>query len=216
MKIISHRGYWKSDVEKNSIAAFKRSFLLGYGTETDVRDYKGELVISHDMANGCEESLSSFLATANDALRCASNRSLTLALNVKADGLAVAMRKHLDKHSELDAFVFDMSIPDMRSYFDQGIPVFTRMSEVEPHPVWFELSAGVWLDGFSSEWYDISEIERVLEMGKRVCIVSPELHKRQHLSLWEKIRPLAIASRSDLMLCTDLPEDATSFFCCQN
>lgn len=51
MIILSHRGYWLKESEKNSIAAFKRSFSMGFGTETDVRDRDGQLVISHDSAN---------------------------------------------------------------------------------------------------------------------------------------------------------------------
>ena len=49
MEILSHRGYWKTVTEKNTIIAFKRSFNLGFGTETDIRDLNGNLVISHDM-----------------------------------------------------------------------------------------------------------------------------------------------------------------------
>ena len=48
--ILSHRGYWKDGVEKNSITSLERSFGLGFGVETDIRDYKGELVISHEIA----------------------------------------------------------------------------------------------------------------------------------------------------------------------
>ena len=57
MIVLSHRGYWKTAVEKNTPTAFKRSFELGFGTETDVRDRNGELVISHDMPNGSEITL---------------------------------------------------------------------------------------------------------------------------------------------------------------
>ena len=49
MIILSHRGYWKSEKERNQEVAFHRSFDLGYGTETDIRDIQGKLVISHDM-----------------------------------------------------------------------------------------------------------------------------------------------------------------------
>ena len=49
MKILSHRGYWKTAEEKNTATAMHRSFSLGFGTETDVRDYNGKLVISHDI-----------------------------------------------------------------------------------------------------------------------------------------------------------------------
>ncbi|HEF1316515.1 TPA: hypothetical protein R8R34_001765, partial [Campylobacter jejuni] len=51
MKILSHRGYWKNKQEKNSIAAFDRSFLNLYGLETDLRDVGGGIVVSHDMAS---------------------------------------------------------------------------------------------------------------------------------------------------------------------
>ena len=51
MEIISHRGYWFKNSEKNSDLAFRRSFSLSFGTETDIRDFDGELVISHDVAN---------------------------------------------------------------------------------------------------------------------------------------------------------------------
>lgn len=83
-----------------------------------------------------------------------------------------------------------MSVPDMQSYFAAGIQVFTRMSEVEREPVWLDRSSGVWLDSFYSEWYDLSEIQKLTEIGKRVCIVSPELHQRPHKNLWEKLIPI--------------------------
>ena len=51
MKIISHRGFWKESKEKNSEAAFKRSFENGFGLETDIRDYNGDLVVSFRVAD---------------------------------------------------------------------------------------------------------------------------------------------------------------------
>ena len=54
MEILSHRGYWQCPEEKNQEVAFSRSFDLGFGCETDLRDYGGEIVISHDMATGGE------------------------------------------------------------------------------------------------------------------------------------------------------------------
>ena len=64
MEIISHRGYWKSVKEKNTEIAFSRSFALNYGTETDLRDCLGKLVISHDMPNGNEIYFDEFLSLA--------------------------------------------------------------------------------------------------------------------------------------------------------
>jgi hypothetical protein len=159
------------------------------------------------MATGNEMTLRSFLTLANSL---SSPTHLTLALNVKSDGLALPLKKALEAYSHLDCFVFDMSIPDMRSYFNTGIPVFTRMSEVEKEPIWLERSDGIWLDSFESEWFDTSIIERLLQKGKRVCIVSPELHHRDHLLLWHTIKPLV--DEKDLLLCTDHPEEAVQFF----
>ncbi|MES2204578.1 MAG: phosphodiesterase [Pseudomonadota bacterium] len=207
MNILSHRGYWKSNEEKNTQLAFDRSFSLGYGTETDIRDFNGELVISHDITQGSEMSLRAFLALTSS---CQANIPLTLALNIKADGLAPLLRRALDAYPELDCFVFDMSVPDTRSYFDAKIPVFARMSEVEQTPAWLARSTGVWLDAFESEWYNASIIKTLLGQNKRVCIVSPELHKRPYLPLWENLRSLA--HEPALMLCTDYPEEATAFF----
>ncbi|WP_165720413.1 phosphodiesterase [Bordetella trematum] len=206
MKIISHRGYWKSAEEKNLVPAFERSFSLGYGTETDVRDSNGRLLISHDMPRGDELSL-------DDVLRMASSHGaggLTLALNIKADGLAQAVADAISRHPCLDCFAFDMSVPDMRGYLSAGVPVFTRMSEVERDPAWLKESAGVWLDSFIPEWYDLGLIRSLLSDGKRVCVVSSELHRRDPQGLWQLLRPLA--AESNLVLCTDLPEDATMYF----
>ncbi len=209
MKILSHRGYWKTEEEKNTAIAFKRSFSLGYGTETDIRDSGGKLVISHDMPVGGEIHCDDFFAQATEAYTQQGD-SLTLALNVKADGLAPLIGTLLHSYPSLDGFVFDMSIPDMRSYFEARVPVFTRMSEVELQPVWLECASGVWLDGFHSEWYDDALISSLLANSKRVCVVSPELHKRSHINLWGRLKPFA--EEKALMLCTDFPEEATRFF----
>jgi len=88
MIIISHRGYWKTDKEKNSIAAFERSFSLGFGTETDVRDFNGKLVISHDIANKDSISFEEFIK-----IYLKYSKSNWLALNVKSDGIRDLLKK---------------------------------------------------------------------------------------------------------------------------
>ena len=203
MEILSHRGYWVDSAERNTAAAFERSFDLSYGTETDVRDLLQQLVISHDPA--AEDSM-----PFADMLALVGSRALPLALNVKADGLAHSMREALDFAGVETAFVFDMAVPDMRSYFSAGIPVFTRMSEVEGEAVWLDRAAGVWLDAFEYLWYDREVLLRLLDADKRVCVVSPELHGRDYQPAWDLLAEFA--SSPNLMLCTDKPEDATRYF----
>jgi len=207
MKVISHRGYWKVSVEKNTSTAFQRSFELGFGTETDVRDCCGELVISHDMPTGGELKLDEFLAMVTNH---PSEPPLTLALNVKADGMAQKFKEKLSAYPTLDYFFFDMSTPDMRSYIKLGLPTYTRMSEYERQPIWHDMAAGVWLDGFDSDWFEDGLLLDLLQTNKPVCVVSPELHGRPHDALWHRILPLK--RRANLILCTDLPEAARSYF----
>lgn len=107
MEIISHRGYWHHKSERNLPVAFERSFDLGFGTETDVRDCSGRLLISHDMPTGKEITL-------DDLLDIMAGRNLPLAINIKADGLAQAVTDTFAKHGHTNWFVFDMAVPDMR------------------------------------------------------------------------------------------------------
>ena len=208
MKILSHRGYWKKTEEKNSLVAFERSFKLGFGTETDVRDYHGSLVISHDIPQGGEMSFNDFLELAASYSNL--DNPLTIALNIKADGLANIIALALKKYQELDCFVFDMAVPDMRSYFSEDMQVFSRTSEVETPPVWMAKATGIWLDAFDADWFEPNDIVDILDANKRLCIVSPELHGRPHLPIWKKIKSLP--RWTQLMLCTDLPEEALIYF----
>ncbi len=208
MKILSHRGYWKDPVEKNSLVAFERSFKLGFGTETDVRDLQGTLVISHDIPQGGEILFKDFLDIA--AAYSSQENPITLALNIKSDGLSAKVAAALNNYKQLESFVFDMSIPDMRSYFSENVAVFTRMSEFETKPVWLEKASGIWLDSFDYDWFGFDELGEILKTGKRFCIVSPELHQRPHLSLWSTLKKIELNEGS--MLCTDFPEDAQIFF----
>lgn len=202
MIVISHRGYWKHADERNSATAFHRSFDLGFGTETDLRDRAGDIVISHDPPTGGEMALDSFLGLLGD-------RRLPLALNIKADGLA---RKLAGKfaHSDAlkDAFVFDMSVPDAVHYANLGIPFFTRMSEYETEPALLDRATGVWLDAFDETWFGLMDINALLDRGLRVCIVSPELHGRDPAALWRLLLDDKLMLQNErLMICTDRPEE---------
>ncbi len=204
MMVLSHRGYWLDANEKNTVAAFTRSFNLMFGTETDIRDRNGTLVISHDMPTGKEMSLTDFLSLVGQS-------NLPLALNIKADGLVHALKEILLNANISNWFVFDMSIPDMRSYLQAGVSVFVRMSEVERTPAWLDQSQGIWLDNFSDKpWYDAEFIENILNSGKKVCIVSPELHGQNIEPLWSLLLP--ISKHPNLMICTDYPERARQYF----
>ena len=207
MKILSHRGFWLTAAERNGAVAFARSFDHGFGTETDLRDLNGAMVVAHDPP--CAGAMA---AEELFALHARNDTTLPLALNIKSDGLQPLLAALLERFAPQDAFVFDMAIPDMLGWLGTGIPVFTRHSDVEPEPVLLERAAGVWLDRFHSDWWDAAVIRRHLDKGLRVCIVSPELHRCDHRPVWEMLAASDLPQSGQLMLCTDDPAAAKELF----
>lgn len=207
MQIIAHRGFWLDPSEKNTSIAFARALENGFGIETDFRDLNGELVVSHDLpgddAIPIREFIKIYTAACKDAL---------MALNIKADGLQVLVRKMVEDAGMQNYFAFDMSVPDMRGYFYEGIPTFTRLSEYEQSASFLDKSAGVWLDSFDGEWYELPVINDLLEKNKQIAIVSPELHGRGHRELWDFIKENHLYKSALISLCTDFPLEAKEYF----
>jgi glycerophosphoryl diester phosphodiesterase len=205
MRILSHRGWWLRTAEHNTPAAFTRSFSAGYGTETDLRDRDGSLVISHDPARSGALPLGEFLDQHQ-----AHDPSLPLALNIKADGLAPLLAAQLRTHPLADYFCFDMSVPETRRYAAAGLRFFTRQSEFEPAPAFLDQAEGVWIDAFEREWIDHALIAAHLAAGRRVCLVSPELHGRDPHAFWRLLRTFPLLSSSSLLICTDLVDQTST------
>jgi hypothetical protein len=206
MEIISHRGLWYKNSEKNSMKAFHASFENNFGTETDIRDYNGKLVISHDVANCDSLDLEEFLD-----LYCITSKK-TLALNIKSDGLTHILKEIINKYSIDNYFVFDMSIPDTIPYKLNKINFYIRQSEFEKNLPFYDDCKGVWLDSFNYIWYNQELIENHFKQGKKVCIVSPELHNRDKEILWELLLKDDFYKSENLILCTDFPLDAYKYF----
>jgi glycerophosphoryl diester phosphodiesterase len=211
LKIISHRGFWISEHEKNTVAAFTRSLECGYGIETDVRDCNGKLVISHDLPSQVTYLFDEFLATYCKFSKM-KNSSLYIAINIKSDGLQDKVKKLLDKYKIQHYFVFDMSVPDTINYIKQGVVVFSRVSELENNNTLNLMTNGIWLDQFYGDWYKAEIIKELVDSYNQVCVVSPELHNRSKDKCWEMLLKLPENIRSRIMLCTDLPDKAKEFF----
>ena len=207
MIIISHRGWWLQRPERNRREAFIRSFDAGFGTETDLRDIRGTIVVSHDMPAGNEMTFS-------ELLDIMAGRNLPLALNIKADGMAKTILRMLEEAGHTNYFTFDMSIPEEVVQLSMGMPVFTGLSDVLSPPPMLDDASGVWLDAFHGMWYNGKLICSLLKKGKRVCVVSEELHQRDPLPQWEMLRKTAPIGDARLILCSDTPNQAQTFFGC--
>jgi hypothetical protein len=210
MEILAHRGWWTSREDQNSLDALTRALTAGFGVETDIRDCAGRLVVSHDMPTAPLLSLDALLDRHANIPQAG-----TLALNVKADGLASALISAIQERKISNYFVFDMSVPDTLHYLKAEAPVFTRRSEFETGSALDQQADGLWLDAFHAPFAPLADIHYAKDLGKSIALVSPELHRKDHLQAWSVWRE-AMASRhndvSHWMVCTDFPERADGFF----
>ncbi|WP_256011169.1 hypothetical protein [Desertivirga xinjiangensis] len=209
MIVISHRGYWKEPNEKNTFKAFERSFSLGYGTETDIRDYMGQLVVSHDMPTSESISVDDLFSAYK---KYNIEKTAPLALNIKADGLQLPLMTKLEEYKINNYFLFDMSIPDLKVTVEVGLKSYSRLSEFETDLPFYGSIKGIWLDSFVHTWYTKGILTEHLKNSKQICIVSAELHRRDHLQQWNELLNIGIQEMENVILCTDLPEQASLYF----
>lgn len=207
MNIIAHRGQWATPQEQNTEKAFERAFLNGFGIEFDVRDHNQSLVVSHDMPAGHAMPLAYLLE-----MHARLAPGVTLAINIKADGLAQELKRLTEKFRTRSYFAFDMSVPDMRHYLSESIPCLARHSEYEPFTPFHEQAQGVWFDSFSHQLPAISLIQRCLNESKIACVVSAELHGGAPHAQWAALEYATLSPASGLMLCTDQPDAAQEKF----
>jgi hypothetical protein len=139
-----------------------------------------------------------------------SGRRPPLALNIKADGLHQPLLDKLQQWGVTNYFVFDMSVPDTLGYRRLGMPWAARLSEYESGGPLPKEAGHIWLDAFEGQWYDMAMLSDLLQQGKQVAVVSPELHRREYGPLWAALRELGPQPR--LLLCTDLVEQALEVF----
>lgn len=210
MNIIAHRGYWKENSEKNSKIAFERALEMGFGIETDFRDFDSNIVISHDVPDESCMKLSDFVELVESI-----NSNVTIAINVKSDGLQSIFSENRQLEN-INHFFFDMSVPDCLGYKICNLPYYTRYSDLEPTPSLYEFSEGVWLDRFYSNILDLNMLEEFILSGKKVTLVSPELHGFEYLEYWKSLKHFLenkIGLLDDsIALCTDFPLAAKEYF----
>lgn len=210
--ILAHRGLPCSRAKQNSTTALLRAINEGFGLETDLRDYNGIIVISHDPPTSIDmpNSLRWLIQEINSSA-CKGR----IALNIKSDGLAKDISSLLLSHAnDTDKyFVFDMSIPDSQPYLKSPINVYSRMSEYESNPEALGSINGVWLDNFTGIFPQVEYAKGLLNQGLHTAIVSSELHGREHLNLWKEIRQSKIYLNPLFELCTDYPLEAANLFC---
>jgi len=198
VEILAHRGLWSRKDEQNTPFALTAALAAGHGIETDLRDQGDAIVVAHDAFSDGALTFDQMLQLPGMGM---------LALNIKADGLATRIARQMDADTIARSFFFDMSVPDMQPYLMRNLPVFTRVSDVEPNPAYYAAAQGLWLDAMEGPWrYDDAQLEAWLADGKQLAIVSEELHGRPHQEQWRRLTQFG--HRPGIYLCTDLVADA--------
>ena len=203
---------WSTECAKNSIDSFNKAIENNFGIEMDIRDYRSKIVISHDLPGKNSLALDSFLHNYN--LKChlsgLTKNPPYIAINIKSDGLADKVRVLLIKYNIKNYFIFDMSIPDTIGYLNLGMKVYARISEYEAAPLDVPGVSGFWVDQFKGDWYDMKILEDLFDKFGNLCIVSPELHKREYKNCWNMLKKFKYQNK--VSICTDIPELAREFF----
>lgn len=202
MDILCHRGFWENSTQKNTLKSFKKAFINDFGIEIDVRDLNEEIVISHDIPNIGNSKL-------EDLLMEDLHHDKTLAFNIKSDGISSKLKELIEKFNITKYFCFDMSVPQQLHYQKNQLIWYSRFSDHVEEQVINKDSDGVWLDCFYSDWWNGEDLKQIAQV-KPVVIVSPELHGRNHHIMWKEIKNMG--DLNNILLCTDLPEEAKSFF----
>ena len=209
---MAHRGLFNSRSEQNTHLSISRALSEGYGIETDLRDLDGEVVVSHDPPTFLESppTLAWLLEQVNQ-----SPSDCRIALNIKSCGIAnrLASMVSLLNVDPGRIFAFDMSVPDLLSYHNTIIPVYTRLSELEIISPLVDKSQGVWVDSFNGAFHQTIEAGKLMMKGIRAAVVSSELHHRDHHELWDNIHSSGIYKSPLFEICTDFPDEAVSRFC---
>lgn len=206
MRVIAHRGLWYNPSEKNSLYALKNAIDNGFGIETDIRDYCGEIVISHDIPDDKCEKLYKLFEYYNSV-----NSSVILALNIKSDGIQKKLKDLIKKYSIKNYFLFDMSIPEFVININEDLKCYTRNSDIESECVLYEKVTGVWLDSFyDMNWINYNNITSHLSNNKKVCVVSPELHNKDYSNTWKMLKENIL--NENILICTDFPKQAKEYF----
>ncbi len=220
--ILAHRANLtgpRSAVE-NSLADCARALEAGFGLETDLRrDAAGAFYISHDplprtAANSLEAYTELF----------ARHPSAELAINVKELGYEpelVALMKSGRLGARSFYFDFELLEPEtpgaaqrkIKALPDgRGIALASRLSDrKEPLAQCLSIPADiVWADEFDGLWLTAKEVEAVRAAGRRLFVISPELHGFDATTMkrrWRDFREWGVDG-----VCTDFALQAREFF----
>ena len=194
-RIFAHRGLWDKELAPNSTDSIRAALRLGFSVETDLRDFGGRVVVSHDPVQLWEQPID-----LGELRELKSGSGGIFALNVKSDGLVPLLGKR-----EPGEFFFDMSTPEVLKYSRADLPLALRISDLEEqsHPLGVQ-GEWLWIDSFQSDWFLQNSFFFPDQVG--AVLVSPELHGRDPSAAWDWLASMW-SEIPNLCVCTDQPKE---------
>jgi hypothetical protein len=171
-----------------------------FGVEIDLRSKGDEIILHHEPYRDGELFID-WLQEFKHAL---------LILNVKEEGLEEKIFSIMNTSSIENFFFLDQSFPFLIKYASLGNrKAAIRMSEFESIETLQNMKGKidwVWVDCFSGIMPDITLLEKVVDLGFKICLVSPELQNYyggRHLDFIKKLKDFESISA----VCTKFPLD---------
>ena len=163
MEIIIHR--------VNNLSKLKY-IPTNYGIEIDVRDFKNDLILSHDpFKNG--EKLEKFLKHYNHG---------TLSVNIKSEYIESKVLKLLKKYRIKKYFFLDSTYPSIiNQYKKKDFKFAIRVSDYESIKNVYNFNNKIkfiWLELFEKVYLKSNDLNFLKKNKIKICLVSPELHKK--------------------------------------
>ncbi len=164
MQFIAHR--------INTIEELKK-IPSQYGVELDLRDNGNRLILQHDPFTDGEE-FEEFLKHYHHGL---------MILNIKSERIENRVLELIKKYKVRDYFFLDSSFPMIFLLSNQGEKkIALRFSELEGLDTILSMKGRidwVWVDCFTKLPIDKESFRILKEAGFKLCLVSPELQKRE-------------------------------------
>jgi hypothetical protein len=222
IEILAHRANLTGPEpqSENSVEACRKSLKEGFGLEIDLRrDASGRFYISHDkLPQAGDTALEAYLPLFQQ------HPHAPIAVNVKELGYEEALLELQKKGTfGTNDFYFDFELLEAQTPGRSqtllaslpgggGVRMASRLSDRnEPLAQCLASKASiVWADEFDSLWLTESEINAVRDSGRRIYLISPELHgfsREQRLARWSQFKSWNING-----LCTDYVLEARDFF----
>ena len=148
MKIICHRGLWKTQKQQNQLDACLKAAKEFDGLEIDLKNRNGQIVLSHDPITSKESPIE--LVDLLKELKKIKVEPM-IAFNIKEDGLGPNLKTIIDRFKCRDYFCFDLSRPEELKYQSIGLKVFQRFGDNDPWQKNHSFSEGLVIDVYSPE-----------------------------------------------------------------